>query len=348
MPGRRGGDGPEQPRAPGWYPDPWSATGEGERYFDGKRWGTNERPLGRHSTTETVVPIAKGRRRRRARLRARSRGPSSWDRRTVATIVVVVGLVALFWEINRSHSAKNRDLTILQQLSVPSTTVPTDRPPPSNEEATKPLGVPAPVPRTPGKYEFLFPQSDAPKIPIAFDPCRPVHYVVNPKGAPADGSALIKSAIARVQTATGLHFVADGTTTETPSKNRELYQPGRYGKRWAPVLIAWSQERADGELAGYILGVGQPLAVGTRSGRFVSVTGQVVFDDQDLSIAKFPDRGEVRAVMLHEFGHLVGLDHTADRREIMYSEAQFNVRDYGPGDLRGLALLGTQACYPDT
>ena len=30
-----------------------------------------------------------------------------------------------------------------------------------------------------------------------------------------------------------------------------------------------------------------------------------------------------------------------------WSAAQFNVRDYGDGDRRGLALLGTQACYPE-
>jgi predicted Zn-dependent protease len=54
----------------------------------------------------------------------------------------------------------------------------------------------------------------------------------------------------------------------------------------------------------------------------------------------------VRAIILHELGHLVGLDHTSDRGQIMFSEAEFNVRDYAPGDLRGLARLGTQACFP--
>ena len=42
--------------------------------------------------------------------------------------------------------------------------------------------------------------------------------------------------------------------------------------------------------------------------------------------------------MLHEFGHLIGLDHTSDRTQIMFSEAQLNVRDYADGDLRGLSL----------
>jgi hypothetical protein len=40
------------PREPGWYPDPFSATGDGERYFDGKGWGSTEWPRGRHTVTE--------------------------------------------------------------------------------------------------------------------------------------------------------------------------------------------------------------------------------------------------------------------------------------------------------
>lgn len=51
--------------------------------------------------------------------------------------------------------------------------------------------------------------------------------------------------------------------------------------------------------------------------------------------------------MLHELGHLVGLDHTADRHEMVFSESDYEVTDYGPGDRRGLALLGTQGCHPD-
>ena len=43
---------PEKPSGPGWYPDPWSADGKGERYFDGKHWGSTERPRGRHTTVD--------------------------------------------------------------------------------------------------------------------------------------------------------------------------------------------------------------------------------------------------------------------------------------------------------
>jgi hypothetical protein len=221
-------------------------------------------------------------------------------------------------------------------------------PPPSSEEKAQPIGVPAPVPPGTGRFEVLAHQRDQPATPVAFDPCRPIHYVINLDGSPSDGSALILDAIARVQTATGLRFVSDGTTTEPVSKERRAYQPARYGRRWAPVLIAWSDENTFPPLAGYIAGVGSAQAEYGTDNRLVYVTGAVVLDRQQLSPASSPDRGVVRATILHELGHLVGLDHTADRSQIMFSESEFNVRDYGDGDLRGLAQLGTQACFPGT
>ncbi|MDQ1381523.1 MAG: hypothetical protein QOJ71_2242, partial [Actinomycetota bacterium] len=136
-------------------------------------------------------------------------------------------------------------------------------------------------------------------------------------------------------------------TTEKTSKDRKPYQPERYDStRWAPVLIAWSDETATPSLAGYIAGVGKPEAVYAGPDRLVYVTGQVTLDRQQLSPARAPDRGVVRAIILHELGHLVGLGHTSDRRQVMFSEAELNVRDYAPGDLQGLARLGTQACFP--
>jgi hypothetical protein len=113
-----------------------------------------------------------------------------------------------------------------------------------------------------------------------------------------------------------------------------------------PVLIAWSDEKTYPGLAGYIAGVAGPLRVTTPDGREVYVTGQVVLDREDLAPTTIADRGVARAIILHELGHLVGLDHTADRNEIMFSEAEFNVRAYGVGDLEGLAKLGTRACFP--
>jgi Protein of unknown function (DUF2510)/Matrixin len=330
--GKRGGGDDEgiRPAKPGWYPDPWSADGRGERYFDGKKWGTAERPLGREATVTALA----SRRGRGLRGRLRSFGP----------LMIFVAAVLAVWGIPKllhSHHGAPRTADGLPPITLNIE----DRPPAGVEEASKALGVPAPVPAGNGKFETLRDQPDNQRIPVAFDPCRPVHYVVNPAGAPADGMALLRSAIARVHTATGLQFVDDGLTDEKPSKDRDEYQPQRYPGRWAPVLIAWSDEKSFPELAGYVDGIGQPLEWGNGN-EFVYVSGQLVLDRRDLSVRALPDRALARATILHELGHVVGLAHTSDRRQLMFSELRTKVTDYAQGDLRGLALLGTQRCFP--
>jgi hypothetical protein len=259
------------------------------------------------------------------------------------SILIVALVVAVAWAFPKFRGSRPTQTTAAR-----STSIAQDRPPPAREESPQPLGVPALLSGDGGQFEVSISQPGDPTVPVAFDPCRPIHYVVNPRDAPMDGLSLVQSAVARVQAATGLRFIYDGATTEDASKNRAPYQPGRYTKtRWAPVLFTWTNETAFPSLAGYVAGVGASHAEYTSGGRLVYVTGQVVLDSQQLSAAQAPDRGQVRATVLHELGHLVGLDHTADRQQLMFSESEFNVRDYGSGDLRGLATLGTQACYPD-
>ena len=54
----------------------------------------------------------------------------------------------------------------------------------------------------------------------------------------------------------------------------------------------------------------------------------------------------LRAVVLHEFGHLLGLAHVTDPSEVMYPEAHLSVTDYSAGDLRGLHAVSTGPCIP--
>jgi hypothetical protein len=365
VPGKKETGDADRPQAAGWYPDPWSATGEGERYFDGKKWGSSARPLARHTQTPpapgaSVTPITAGRRRKVGRFKPprlgtggpKGGGVKGWwarVRNRYGPLLILIALVLLVWGLPKILDSRHRNNDVFVEPEPTPLTVPVNRPPASTEEAAKPLGVPAPVPAGAGDFEMLLHQPDDANAPVAFDPCRPIHYVVNPAGAPADGAALLAAALARVQTATGLHFVNDGATTEKPDKQREAYLPSRYNStRWAPVLIAWSDQAAYPELSGYVAGVAGPNTVDTvDSQHLVDVSGQVVFDRRQLSVAKEPNRKLVRAIMLHELGHLVGLDHTADKTQLMFSEAEFNRLDYASGDLHGLAELGTQPCYPN-
>lgn len=219
-------------------------------------------------------------------------------------------------------------------------------PPSGWEEEAQPLGTPPPVPATPGVFAFtgLQPEGGG---PITYSPCRPIHYVVRPDGAPPGGEELVRGAIASVSAATGLQFVDDGATQEAPSADRKAYQPDAYGRRWAPVLIAWSTATESPDLAGDVAGVAGSASV-TRAGRSVYVTGSVTLDGDDIgALAAVPaTQATARGIVTHELAHLVGLDHVDDPTQLMYPSTQLHVTELAAGDLTGLAALGAGECAP--
>lgn len=219
-------------------------------------------------------------------------------------------------------------------------------PTPGKEEAERPLGAPAPVAVASSAYRFVFTNSTA---PVAYDPCRPIHYVTRLQGAPAAGAAMISQAIAQVSAATGLHFVDDGTTAESASRDRRAYQPERYGDRWAPVLIVWTSAVENPDFAGDRAGQAGSTAASRRDGTRVYVSGQVELDGEKLArIATLPNgRNEAGAIIQHELGHLVGLDHVGDATQLMFATSTGAVTSYAAGDLSGLAMLGRGTCAPD-
>lgn len=90
--------------------------------------------------------------------------------------------------------------------------------------------------------------------PVAWSPCRPIHFVVRTAHAPSGGQAALSRAISITSQATGLAFIDDGAIREAPSPDRSSYQPARYGTRWAPVLIAWATPREIPQFAGRVAG----------------------------------------------------------------------------------------------
>jgi hypothetical protein len=227
------------------------------------------------------------------------------------------------------------------------TTAPLDRPTPGHEEARVPRGHPLPPPPGGGPYAFLERQADG-VSPVAYDPCRPIHYVVHPDGEPAGGAEVIAAAIARVSQVTGLQFVDDGPTDEASTRDRAIFQPARYGDRWAPVLFAWESDAANPDLAGEIVGEGGSTAVSLGDGPKVFVTGTVSLDAGQFPQILHRRKGTAiaQAIVMHELGHLVGLDHVQDDHQLMYPTSRGDVLDYAAGDLTGLAALGTGRCVP--
>ncbi|MFE4833450.1 peptidase [Arthrobacter sp. NPDC056691] len=219
-------------------------------------------------------------------------------------------------------------------------------PPPGFEAADAPLGQP---PASTGSKAYALQESPDPGQPFAaYDPCRPVHYVVRPDDAPPGADQMIQEAVARVSAATGLRFVYDGPTSEAPSEEREMYQPDLYGKRWAPVLIAWSNPAESPDLAGDVDGLGGSGYAYVEGQPYVLVAGQVALDAPDFAdILQWPDgRRYARAVIMHELAHVVGLDHVNDPTQLMNPEGA-DLTEFASGDLAGLAILGGGECVPE-
>jgi Matrixin len=215
--------------------------------------------------------------------------------------------------------------------------------------ADAPLARPAPAPRGTGGFTLLEREDDGSGRPVRWDPCRPIHYVIRPDGEPSGGRLAIETSIARIERLTGLRFTYDGPTGERPSRDRSTVDVPRYGDRWSPVLIAWTDPHEYPQMAGYA-GLGGPDAVsGGSPGRRRYVTGVVLLNRAHLSeVVRWPDGSrQLEAVVLHEFGHLVGLDHVGDPGQLMYKQPTVRPGGFGDGDRRGLALLSDGPCYRD-
>jgi hypothetical protein len=222
----------------------------------------------------------------------------------------------------------------------------TASPDPSPSQTTSPG--PA-VREGPATYRFIDRTAGA---PWRWDPCTPIAYVTNLQNAPRGAMSDLRTAIARVEDATGLRFTYDGPTDEVARPTRKIYQRARYGDRWAPVLIDWHDPRRsafqwqlkDGDL--WALGLAAPRWPPDRAGVFVS--GTIVLNARDRGPAGFGWPWSRGVTIQHELGHLVGLAHVKAPDQVMSTDGYSTAKRYGEGDLAGLAQLGDAAgCVND-
>ena len=176
-----------------------------------------------------------------------------------------------------------------------------------------------------------------------WSPCEPIRMVTNFDGSPPGAAKALDDAINEVSSVSGLEFVIEGETTERP--RRYVRVPASVTVKHKAVLIVWSNSREDRELRGRVAGYAQP-GVESRVGSPRIVTGQVVLDTEALPTPKWgsnPYQREWRLIIMHELGHLVGLDHVNDTGELMHPTSTTQT-GWGPGDLRGLAEAGNGPC----
>jgi matrixin len=201
-------------------------------------------------------------------------------------------------------------------------------------------------PKVDGAFRFLERVGGA---PVRWDPCETITYAVNAAGATSPVRPDLREALRRVTRATGIQFRSVGTTRETFIR---AYQRMRYEGviRKAELILIWVDHDS---YLGILERLNDPRPsiafAKTMAGLFAHQDqyfgGIVVMDAGATATQGFGYRYAHGSVLLHELGHIMGLDHVRDPDQLMYSgrHPNFSVRTFGRGDLEGLRRLGTDA-----
>jgi hypothetical protein len=275
---------------------------------------------------------------------------------SVLSVLLCLGVVAQWYQALEERSWQGVQDALLGRDTIAydaawdgSTTIVHGRPSPSAEEESAPIGTPVLRPAGGAAHAFQHVQtlSDGSTAPVAWSPCRPVHYVVDVTGAPLDFVASVDRVAAEIAAATGLVLVSDGTTSEPATLNRAVYQPDRYGDRWAPLLIRFSADEHVAELAGSVAGLAGPRWLDRGDGLAVAVSGIVLLDTEVLAHETGDGEPVYVPVLRHELAHAMGLDHVEDESQLMNPRLVEGVATFQDGDLDGLAALGRGICAPE-
>lgn len=191
---------------------------------------------------------------------------------------------------------------------------------------------------------------------VRWNPCATVKYRVNTGVASSYRISLVKQAVAKVSAATGIHFAYLGTTSYIPHYAVLHYLTGdqyifnaaqQQAATGAQLVIAWAYKGSNLSRHESNLLSGAEAGVGTTSWRS-SYLSQLRILNAAVVIKRgvrmktwFAPGGSTGALLLHELGHALGLQHVTDSHQIMYPVfGSYSPGVYQSGDLTGLAHVG--------
>jgi hypothetical protein len=221
---------------------------------------------------------------------------------------------------------------------------------------------------SPGSYAFTDTDGLDPLTAYRFDRCTEIRWTADLTRAAAYGIdpdtvlAVATSAFADVSAVTGYAFRyvgrSDGLLDGAQAQN-----PPRGARDWTHradigLTIGSFDDDAgyqfDG-LEGGILGYDDFTSLAEPIGRYRPITwGYIAIDGQDLG----PDgsnpawdesvapEARLTAILRHEIGHMMGLDHVSDSTQLMQAQVG-DLFDYANGDRRGMWELASPPCFPD-
>jgi hypothetical protein len=177
--------------------------------------------------------------------------------------------------------------------------------------------------------------------PVTFSSCRPLQVAVYPAGGPRNAEQLVREAVAQVRAATGLDIVVAGTFGgHAPNWNFEAAPITLVD----PVSVSWQDGEAIAAMTDDVAGLGGSPTVTSAHGTPYRVAGTIALArDWFVRMEEQGQHDLALAVVLHEFGHVLGLDHVDSPGELMYHD-NIGRTSFGAGDLQGLRLLGRGPC----
>ena len=179
-----------------------------------------------------------------------------------------------------------------------------------------------------------------------------ITYRVNTAGV-STRVRLVQRALAKVTAASGLQFHYLGQTSYIPHNAVIHYATGdkvvfdaaqERAKTGAELVIAWASPSASNLLNPYEAGVGTVSWSGNPASQLRIVEGAVVMKRGVHLLAGFTNGASVGALLMHELGHAVGLEHVTTSSQIMYPVVGTWTRAYyHSGDIAGLRRVGRPA-----
>lgn len=202
---------------------------------------------------------------------------------------------------------------------------------------------------------------------IRWDPCTTTTYAVNVRHAGATPAARaraladVKEAMSRAASRTGLTFHFNGVTSEIP---RDAGGTGWAERQSAAeIVIAWVDQDHAASRSNLLIPEGTRYSSGTGGwvwkawtvrGKWQLAIGRgfvvINADDNHLYKGGFGSGYTRGALLLHEVGHALGLDHVGATSQLMFPRMLDRPSaGYHTGDRMGLKKVGEPlGCVPGT